>query len=146
MYEVDNLERLKPTQPKKKDVVGTTTLYPMDDNDEALHFYDIQGESIYTNPPDPNYPTIDHGLEEDNVWAFKLTYFNQQVITNEYKNGILAAGKTSNMPFWALKLAAPAFWKEDKYQKMLQQWEWRNGLEIIKQRHSLIHNPKDKRL
>jgi len=84
LYQTDTYERLKPFIPSDKDVVGTTTLIPMDDNDEILHFYDIQGESLYTNPPNPNYPTIDHGLEEDEIWAFKLTNYNQIAIENKW--------------------------------------------------------------
>jgi hypothetical protein len=118
----------------------------MDDNDEALHFYDIQGESLYTNPPDPNYPIIDHGLEEDKVWAFKLTYFNQIVINNDYKNDLGSTKNKSNLPFWAMKLAAPAFFKREKWEKMMLQWKWRMGLEYIKQQHSLTHNPGDQQL
>jgi hypothetical protein len=68
---------MKPYQAKSKDVVGTTTVIPMDDNDGLFHFYDIQGESLYTNPRDPNMPTIDHGLDEDHVWAFRLSGYNQ---------------------------------------------------------------------
>lgn len=63
LCETDNFERMKPFQAKKKDVVGDTTVVPMDDNDGVLHYYDINGESLYTNPPDANLPTIDHGLD-----------------------------------------------------------------------------------
>ena len=69
LYQVDNFERLKPYKPKDKNVVGICNPVPQDDNDETLKFYDIQGESLYTNPPDSNNPTIDHGLEEDDIWA-----------------------------------------------------------------------------
>jgi len=51
MYQVDNFERQKHYAPKAKSVVGTTTAVPLDDNDETLTFFDIQGESLYTNPP-----------------------------------------------------------------------------------------------
>jgi len=67
---------MKPFSAKKSDVVGTTTVIPMDDNDATLKFYDVQGESLYTNPPDPNLPVIDHGLDEDHVWAFRLSSYN----------------------------------------------------------------------
>lgn len=77
LYETENYERLKPFTAKKEDVVGASTVIPMDDNDETLKFYDIQGESLYTNPPDPNMPTIDHGLDEDKIWAFRLSGNNQ---------------------------------------------------------------------
>jgi hypothetical protein len=64
--------------------VGTTPILPLDDNDGVLKFYDIQGESLYTNPPDPNVPVIDHGLEEDKVWAFRMTGYNQSAVFNQY--------------------------------------------------------------
>jgi hypothetical protein len=41
LYETDTYERMKPFSAKKKDVVGTTTVIPMDDNDATLKFYDI---------------------------------------------------------------------------------------------------------
>lgn len=41
LYETDNFERMKPYVAKDKDVVGTSTVVPLDDNDGALHFYDI---------------------------------------------------------------------------------------------------------
>ena len=76
LYETNTFERTKPFAAKKKDVVGDTTVIPMDDDDGKLKFYDIQGESLYTNPPDPNLPSIDHGLDEDKVWAFRLSGYN----------------------------------------------------------------------
>jgi len=50
LYETNTFERTKPFAAKKKDVVGDTTVIPMDDDDGKLKFYDIQGESLYTNP------------------------------------------------------------------------------------------------
>jgi hypothetical protein len=84
LYETDNYERMKPFTAKKNDVVGLSTVIPLDDNDEMLHFYDIQGESVYSNPPDPNMPTIDHGIEEDKIWAFRLSGNNQKAVLNQY--------------------------------------------------------------
>lgn len=115
MYQVDTFERMKPFAPLKEHVEGTTTVIPMDDNDSKLHFYDIQGESLYTNPPNPNYPTIDHGLEEDKVWAFKLTGYNQYYVNNAYSKDVMTAIRDNSLPFWALKLSTPAFWKPEKY-------------------------------
>ena len=51
MYQVDDFERQKHFKAKKKHVVGISTPIPLEDNDEKLTFYDIQGESLYTNPP-----------------------------------------------------------------------------------------------
>jgi hypothetical protein len=38
-------------------------------------------------------PLIDHGLDEDNVWAFKMTAYNQRAVTNIYKSDIYAAAR-----------------------------------------------------
>jgi hypothetical protein len=47
----DNFERLKKFKSKKGTTIGVTKIIPMQDNDEAWDFYDIQGESLYSNPP-----------------------------------------------------------------------------------------------
>ena len=60
----DNWERLKPFDAKDGSTVGGTPAIPTEDNDQKLYFYDVQGESVYTNPPDTNLPVIDHGLDE----------------------------------------------------------------------------------
>jgi hypothetical protein len=70
MGEYDNFERFKPFQPSKEHIEGETPIIPTEDNDTKPFFYDVQGESVYTNPPDTNIPTIDHGLDEDHIWAF----------------------------------------------------------------------------
>ena len=75
--EYDNWERLKPFDPKEGTTVGDSLVIPTEDNDQKLYFYDVQGESVYTNPPDPNAPVIDHGLDERVLWAFNMTGYNQ---------------------------------------------------------------------
>ena len=76
MVEFDNFERFKPFVAKAGTTVGETFAIPVEDNDQKFYFYDNQGESIYTNPPDPNMPTIDHGLDEEYLWAFNQTSYN----------------------------------------------------------------------
>jgi hypothetical protein len=76
MIDYTNWERLRPYTAKEGTTVGDTKIIPDEDNDQKLVFYDYQGESIYTNPPDPNMPFIDHGLDEDHVWAFQLNGYN----------------------------------------------------------------------
>ena len=137
LYQVDNFERLKPFTPKKKDVVGISNAIPMNDNDEELNFFDIQGESLFTNPPNSNNPTIDHGLEEDEIWAFRLTGFNQVAVDNSYVNNIYSASRASHVPFWGKKLIAPAFFKEHKFKKYIEQWNTRLGLENMKIKHMM---------
>jgi hypothetical protein len=76
MHETDNFERSKKYLSKNKDVVGTSPAIPREDNDEKYSFYDIQGESPYSNPPNPNQITIDHGLDEEHIWAFGKSLYN----------------------------------------------------------------------
>lgn len=80
----DNFERLKKFQPKEGTTVGDTNIIPQEDNDMKLYFYDVQGESVYTNPPDGNIPVFDHGLDEEYIWAFASSGYNQNVIKNQY--------------------------------------------------------------
>lgn len=120
LYETDNYERMKPFMAKKSDVVGTAQVIPMDDNDATLKFYDIQGESLYTNPPDPNLPTVDHGLEEDKVWAFRMTGYNQSAVFNQYTRNLYKASTASHVPFWGQKLATPSFYRDEKYAKFFK--------------------------
>jgi len=84
MQETDTFERLKKFQPDAKKVVGTSTILPKQDNDEAFEFYDVQGESLYTNPPNPNHITMDHGLDEEHIWNFSRTLFNQFKIDSKW--------------------------------------------------------------
>jgi hypothetical protein len=41
MLEYDNFERLKPFNPKEGTTVGDTNIYPPEDNDQKLYFYDV---------------------------------------------------------------------------------------------------------
>ena len=87
LYKTDNVERMKPLMPKEESVVGTTTLIPTQDTDEKFFAADTQGENLYTNPPDPNIPFVDHGLDEEFIWNFRKTNYNQTVIHNPYTKG-----------------------------------------------------------
>ena len=70
LYQTDDFERIKKFKAKSKDVVGTARAIPLEDNDEKWEYYDIQGESLYSHPPDPNTITVDHGLDEEHIWNF----------------------------------------------------------------------------
>lgn len=84
MHETDDFERLKKYKPLKKDTVGVTPILPRQDSDEIFEFYDIQGESVFSNPPNPNHITVDHGLDEEHIWAFQSTLYNQKKIKNAW--------------------------------------------------------------
>jgi len=84
IHETDDFERLKQGKAKKKDVVGVTPITARQDSDEIFEFYDVQGESLYSNPPNPNNILVDHGLEEENIWAFQHTLYNQLKVKNAW--------------------------------------------------------------
>lgn len=143
MVEYDTYERFKPFKAKEGTTVGDTIAIPLEDNDTKYYPYDIQGESLWTNPPDTNQPTIDHGLDEDLIWAFTMTAYNQSVIKNTYRSNLWDNLRNNHAPFWGKKLIAPCFYKEEKLEKFFRQWNHRLGLEIIKMKHSLM-DEKDK--
>lgn len=147
--EYDNWERLKAFDAKEGTTVGDTPVIPTEDNDQKLYFYDTQAESVYTNPPDGNQPIIDHGLDEEKIWAFNSTGFNQSAIKNSYSRNLWESTKQTHAPFWGQKLMTPAFYKAEKLPKFYNQWTMRLKLEIIKMRHSLIAasaTPQQKRM
>ena len=127
---------MKKFTPDSKKVVGTSTLIPKEDNDEKFEYYDIQGESLYTNPPNPNHVTIDHGLDENHIWAFGTTLFNQMRVDNHYASAGNHAFKFSYAPHWGQKLSQPAFFKREKIEKFNRHWTHRLGLEQLKMQHA----------
>ena len=135
LYQSDEFERLKKYAPDDKDVAGITPIIPRVDNDEALEFYDIQGEGPYTNPPNPNTPTIDHGQDEHHIWAFGKSLYNQTIIKNTHVPGG-TAHQDEVAPWWGEKLTMPAFYKREKMVKFYRQWNHRRGLELIKIRQA----------
>lgn len=142
----DEFERFKKYKPEKKHTVGGTPIIPMQDNDEAFVYYDIQGESLYTNPPDHTYPLVDHGLEEDHIWAFHRTLFNQQRVKNSYATDQFSRQLAlSHAPFWGEKLSQPHFFKPEKIEKFNRHWQHKLGLENLKMKHAVLYgaNPSE---
>lgn len=132
---------MKPFDPKAGTTEGDTTVIPPEDNDQKLYFYDVQGESLYTNPPDSNIPVIDHGLDEKQIWAFNMTGYNQYAIKNQYSLNLWNSTKSTHAPFWGKKLFTPAFFKEEKLDTFYRQWDTRLGLEMIQMRHAIVNEP-----
>ena len=58
-------------------------MVPREDNDEKWYWADIQGETIYSNPPDPNLPVVDTRCDEEKIWNFRITNYNQNIIKND---------------------------------------------------------------
>lgn len=137
LHRYDGYERFKQFEMKKELSAGDTWAIPMEDNDQKFYFFDLQGESIYTNPPDPNQPTIDHGLDEEHIWAFGVTAYNQFLIKNQYATNAWTLSNKVHIPFWGTKLQTPAFYKDEKARKLMRQWNTRLGLEWLKMKHAM---------
>lgn len=140
MYVTDEFERFKKFKAHDKDVVGTAPAIPREDSDEKWEYYDVQGESLYSHPPDPNTITVDHGLDEERVWAFPVTPYNQKVVTNPYISPDAPAALYSHAPQWGLKLSMPHYFKQEKLEKFHRHWAHRLGLETIKMKQAAEHH------
>lgn len=133
LNKVDNFERMKPLQTDPKKTKGFTPAVPEIDNDDAFKFFDVNGESAFTNPPDPNFPTVDHGVGEEKIWAFRKTAYNQIAMPNiALSEGPFRSKEYTSIPFWGQKLMTPHFFKQEKFDKMLRHWKIRADLEILK--------------
>jgi len=133
LHKTDNWERMKPYEPDAKKMAGSTPAVPEIDNDDAFKFYDVNGESLYTNPPDPNFPTVDHGVGEEKIWAFRKTAYNQIVMPNiALTEGFSRMREYTSIPFWGSKLMTPHFFKQEKFDKLLRHWNIRENLEVLK--------------
>lgn len=77
MYETDDVERFKQFKPLAKHVDGITEqIAPIDDETIPV-WADGFGETPISQPMTAQAPTIDHGMDEDYVWAFRNTHFGQ---------------------------------------------------------------------
>mmetsp|Transcript_40496 Transcript_40496/g.38993 ORF Transcript_40496/g.38993 Transcript_40496/m.38993 type:complete len:193 (+) Transcript_40496:729-1307(+) len=86
-------------------------------------------------------------MDEEFIWAFNLTGYNQMEIVNPYIRDPLTADKMSHAPFWGEKLITPAFYSDEKLERFYRQWGLRFGLEKLKMKHAQMDNqPGDKRL
>lgn len=136
LYQTQDFERIKKFKAKNKDVVGTARAIPLEDNDEKWEYYDLQGESLYSHPPDPNTITVDHGLDEENIWCFPKNLYNQEVVKNPYFNAYSTAALWSHAPQWGQKMSQPHYYKPEKLEKFHRHWVHRLGLEAIKARQA----------
>ena len=136
LTKTDNFERLKPRMPKEGTTVGTSTVMKIADTDEKLYFYDTQGESMYTNPPDPNIPVIDHGLDENSIWSFRKSIYNQNIIDNPYTRSVFTHMREHRAPWWGKKLSTPAFYTDEKLAKWYEQYAIKLDFESLKFRHA----------
>lgn len=76
-------------------------------------------------------------MDEEKIWAFNKTLYNQDKIKNTYADQFGRAFKLSHAPFWGEKLTQPHYYKEEKLVKFYRQWDHRKGLEALKMKHAM---------
>lgn len=143
MIDYDNWERFKPFTPKKGTTVGETNFIPLEDNDQKPVMYDLQGENMYTNPPDSNIPSVDHRLDEEHIWSFGITGFNQSSIKNHFSIDPLSVSRRNHMPQWGQKLIAPSFYTEEKFLKLVKQHKIRLNFSNLQAKQAFLNIPGD---
>jgi hypothetical protein len=85
VVELDNFERLKQFSPKKGSTIGNWHLQPIEDWDDKLRWGSLEGDHLWADPPDSNCgPAVDHRMDEEKIWNFPLTVYNQEMVENEW--------------------------------------------------------------
>ncbi len=121
-----------------KDTAETEgTIVPTKDTDEELVWVDVQGETPYSDPPDPNMITIDHEMDEEHIWNFMHTGYNQSRVSNGFAKSAWDMARKTHVPGWAVKQGLPSFVKDGRSEKIFRHWNHRLGLEKIKLLHVL---------
>mmetsp|Transcript_17828 Transcript_17828/g.30238 ORF Transcript_17828/g.30238 Transcript_17828/m.30238 type:complete len:288 (+) Transcript_17828:288-1151(+) len=126
----DDYERVKKLKPSDDKVVGNTDLITPRDTDTEPMFFNVNGESAFTPPPDPNAPTVDHGVDEEYIWSFQQDLYNQNIIHNPYLSEMNKLTKT-HAPWWGHKLMGISFYKREKMDKFFRHWDHRIGLDLL---------------
>lgn len=78
-------------------------------------------------------------MDEEKIWAFNKTLYNQDKVKNTYADQFGRAFKNSHAPFWGEKLTQPHYYKEEKLVKFYRQWGHRKGLEAMKIKHAMMY-------
>lgn len=132
--------------PQDGKFVGTTRLSgTYQDTDEKFIMYDLQGESIYSNPPDPNQPCVDQRVDEDlGPWEFKKNLWLQDIVVNDYNHAFQSIFEKSHAPRWGRKLIAQAWYNQDSWDKFVLQHNIKLDFEELKKKHALERIEGDK--
>ncbi len=91
-------------------------LLPVVDDEEKLNFHDDQGESLYSNPPDPNMHTVDPETDEDTIFKMHSNSMNQEVLN--LKNPYPTSQEMNIFPVWGMKMQSHHYASPAKYQKL----------------------------
>ena len=118
-FELDSPERLKPFAPKKGTTIGNWQLQPLEDRDDKFFWTSIEGDHLFADPPDSNAgPAVDHRMDEEQIWNFPISVYNQKMIENEWASNPWNAMKKSYIPYWSQKLLAPDYFTKEKWDNM----------------------------
>lgn len=134
-YKQNELERNKPFAAEiGGDIAGQSHVVPRTTNENDPHYYNNQGESIYSNPWPWNRPMIDHEIDEEDIWHFQRTVQGFSVIPNPYSLSKEDAEFISALPLFTGKFAVPQWMNKAKMDKWHRHYEYRLGLHQIQKR------------
>jgi hypothetical protein len=131
MTQSDEFERRKPFKSNSKAVKGETNLVTHKDDDEKMPVASVTGENCFTHPFGSNRPVIDHGIDEEDVWNFPKNLYNQNLVPNPFLSNPEKQSENTDAPWWGKKLAAPVFFRDHKFQKLLRQQAFRKELTAL---------------
>lgn len=107
---LDHVERYKPFKMKEEDSHGAAQFIPRRTADDRQHWYNMQGESIYSNPWPRHLPMVDHKLDEQEIWNFRINAYGLNQLENFFTQNQKIAETLLSQPIWSGKKAIPHFW------------------------------------
>lgn len=132
-YEQDDFERRKIFKPHEDDVAGTTHMLPRNTDEQRQHFYNSQGESIYSNPWPFHKQLVDHEIDEENIWEAPFTQLGLSYMHNPWLSDPESPKYLNNLPRWTGKFAIASWMNKEKFDKWHRHYGYRLGLyEVFK--------------
>lgn len=136
-FHLSNFERNKASQPAEGSVIGEWYNDPPQDKDDKFREAGIDGDHLGGDPADSNLgPAVDHRIDEEFIWNFPISYYNQFIVENEWMSNPTKASERRYLPFWALKLEAFDYNTPEKVENAMFQWGLKVGLENLKIKHA----------
>lgn len=129
-------KRAKLRAPKE----GTTKMnwfyHSIEDTDQKVNFGGIDNDNPFHEPPDSNLgPTVDHKLDERDIFTFQRTAMNREIVHNLWRVDPKAAALDSGAPLWGSKLlTAPSYFTESSAREFLAQVAQRKEFSLLKRK------------
>lgn len=111
---------------------GHVPFIPLSDDDTKFQRFNLQGEHAFKPFSNPNFPSVDHEIDEDSIWQFAVNNFNMTVIKNNYIDRADSLHKIRDIPTWSFKMMSDIYYDPKKFERLSRHWNYRMGLDDIK--------------